>query len=157
MLRSITVVALFSLYSSVSLYAQSSPPGGPRAVERIEQLRKVRMIEALDLAEEQSVRFFSRLHEHEKASQELGERKSAVLDRLERLVRNRGDAGEYHSLFASVHEADEEIQAEDERFFAGLGDILSEEQQAKFLLFGRQFRRELQDALELMHRRRGGQ
>lgn len=157
MTRRLTLLLLFVTGMAPVLVAQGiPPPDGPRAAGRIEQLRKVRMIEALDLTEEQSIRFFARLHEHEKAKQALMDEKSATLDKLERLIRNDADDKEYRGLFPLIGEADAEIMESDNRFFEGLSDLLSESQRAKYLLFGRQFHRELQDALRFMHRRQEG-
>ena len=53
------------LFLPALLWAQPGP--GPRPYERVEQWKKVRMIEMLDLNEEQSVRFFARMNDHQKA------------------------------------------------------------------------------------------
>lgn len=149
------LVLLMIVLPAVTL-GQGLNTAGPRATERIEQLKKVRMIEALDLTEDQSIRFFARLHEHEKEKQSLIDARSAVLDKLERLVRNNADGDEYLGLFSSFQEADSEVQRVESRFFGELAGLLSESQRAKYLLFSRQFHRELQDALQFMHRRRQG-
>jgi len=156
MTRRLHLIVLLSIGMVPVLVAQGIPPGGPRAAERIEQLKKVRMIEALDLTEDQSIRFFARLHEHEKEKQALLDDKTATLDKLERLIRNDADDEEYNELFPLIAQSDAEITKSDTRFFESLDDLLSESQRAKYLLFGRQFHRELQDALKFMHRRRQG-
>ena len=138
------------------LAAQQSRGEGSLAVERIEQLKKVRMIESLDLTEDQSIRFFARLHEHDKAKESLHQKKTAALDKLERMVRNDVKEDEYGKMFSEVNDLDQKIQILDRGFFDGLGDILSEEQRAKLILFERQFHREIQDALMTIHRRRQG-
>lgn len=152
-MKLLPLIALLVLAPAVSP-AQPHRGEGPLAVERIEQLKKVRMIEALDLTEDQSVRFFARLNENNKAKEDLHQRKMAALDKLERMVRNEVDSDEYRKVFPEVTERDKDIQALDARFFDGLGDILSEDQRARFLLFDRQFHRELQDALQTIQRRR---
>jgi len=134
--------------------AQSFRGEEPLAVERIEQLRKVRMIEALDLSEHQAVRFFARLNELDKAKEDLHERRTAALDKLERMVRNEAGSDELRNTFPEVTAIDKEIQGLDAEFFDGLPDILSEEQRAKLVLFERQFHRELLDALRTIQRRR---
>ena len=155
-MRRFLVMTLMVLLAALPAVSQPRPGEGPRAVERIEQLKKVRMIEALDLSEEQSIRFFARLNEHDKRNQDLMDERSAILDRLERLVRNEADDEEYRGLFSEVSEVDRRVVEEEAKFFDGLSEILSESQRARYLLFGRQFRRELQDALQFMHQRRGG-
>jgi hypothetical protein len=136
------------------LSAQPFRGPGPRHPERIEQLRKVRLIEVLDLSEEQSVRFFARMRDHEKERDNLFEEKMILLDRLDALVRS-GDEPAMSAMFPDLSTLSaREVQLENS-FFKGLSDILSPVQQAKFVLFERQFQKELRDALREMHRGRG--
>ena len=128
--------------------------GDKRPHERIEQLRKIRLIEMLDLKEEQSVRFFARLNEHEGARRELMEEKMEALDRIERLVRNRADEEEFEKVFPEVATVNERIFEREVNFFNSLGDILSVEQRGKYLLFERHFEKELREAMREIQRRR---
>ena len=129
------------------------PPDG-RQWERISQWRKIRLIEMLSMTEEQSVRFFARMNEHDTARRSLMKEKGEALDRLDRLVRNRADAQEYEKAIPEVLSADEKIRAEQRRFFDSLPDVLSAEQRAKFLLFERQFEKELREAMREVQRRK---
>jgi hypothetical protein len=137
-------------------FGQGMRPDGPQHFERLEQLRKVRLIEFLDLKEEQSVRFFARLNEHEREKKALMEEKNETLDRIERLIRNRGKEEEFRKLFSDVESVDQKISDVQRSFFAGLSDILTVEQQAKLLLFERHFTKELREAMMEIQRRRGG-
>jgi hypothetical protein len=147
----------------LSVRAQGGPPGGDRPpdqrpFERIEQLRKVRIIEMLELKEEESVRLMARMSEHETTSRELMKERGEALDRVERLVRNKAEAKEYDKAFADVTAADDKVIAEKRKFFAGLADILTPEQRGKMLLFERRFEKELREAMrEAQQRRRRGE
>ena len=66
-----TLAVAVVLLAASMVQAQPWRLGGPRPGARIEELRKVRLIEMLDLKEDQSVRFFARLHDHESAMQDL--------------------------------------------------------------------------------------
>jgi len=129
-------------------------PPDDRRIERVEQFRKVRLIEVLELKEEQSVRFFARLNEHEKARRELLAAKDEVLNKIERSIRNRADEKDIETLFGDVADADAKVAAENKRFFDSLTDILSTEQRGKLLLFERHFARELREAMRDAQRRR---
>lgn len=131
------------------------PPEGPR-FERIERFKKMRLVEMLDLKEEQSVRFFARYNEFENVRRELTREKDETLDKVERLIRNKVDAKEFEKVFGEVEMANRKIGEEKLKFFNGLGDILSIEQRAKLLLFERRFESELREAMrEVQQRRRG--
>jgi hypothetical protein len=138
----------------VQLLAQPGPPQDSRQFERIEQWKKVRLIEILQMKEDQSVRFFSRMSEHDRQRRELMHAKGEALDRLERLIRNRAGNAELEKVIPEVLDIDSRIRDEQRNFFTGLGDILTVEQQAKLLVFERQFEKELREAMREVQRRR---
>jgi hypothetical protein len=136
--------------------AWAQPLGGPpgRPSERIEQWRKIRLIEMLDMKEDVSVRFFSRMNDHEKQKRELFKERDETLDRLERLIRVEAPAAEYEKAFADLADVDVRIAAGEKDFFNGLSDILTIEQRAKMVLFDRRFEGELREAMKEQFRRR---
>ncbi|MEK7250017.1 MAG: hypothetical protein AAB209_06280 [Bacteroidota bacterium] len=137
-------------------FSQAQPPAGGRPLERIERFRKMRMIEMLDLKEEQSVRFFARFNEFENTRRELNRQKDETLDKIERLIRNKADSKEFEKLFTEVEMINRKIGEEKLKFFNGLSDLLSVEQRAKLLVFERRFENELREAVrEVQQRRRG--
>ena len=156
-MRRLLLLCSITSLCAIQLAAQPGPDPGRRPYERIERWKKVRMIEFLDLSEEQSARFFARLNEHEKTLRALQEEKQEALDRLERLVRNRADSTEYPGAFLAVTTVEEKREASLRTFFESLSDLLTVEQQAKFLLFQRQFERQLRDAFREMPRSRRGE
>jgi Spy/CpxP family protein refolding chaperone len=151
--RMIVTAFLAAIAGTISL---AQPPQGPdpHSIERIERWKKMRLVELLNLNEDQSVRFFARMNDHETARRELMKKKGESLDKIERLVRNRAEAAEFEKVIPEVLAADDAIRAEQRKFFTGLGDILTAEQRAKFLLFERQFERELREAMREVQRKR---
>ena len=152
-----SVLTLAGLMLSTALVqAQPWRMGDQRPGERIEELKKVRLIEMLDLKEDQSSRFFARLNEHENAKRDLMKQRSDALDKVERLVRNHADGKEFEQVFPEVEAIDTKVVEERHRFFDGLGDILSPEQRGKYILFDRYFEKELREAMREVQRRRRG-
>lgn len=157
-MRTLMVVPMLVLGVFTAQAQPFGPPPGRRNMERIEQLKKVRLVEMLDLKEDQSIRFFARLNDHENAVRALGQEKMEILDRIERLVRNEAEAKEYEGMFPQIAAVEDRMVAERKKFFDGLADLLSSEQRGKYLLFERQFERELREAMkEVRQRRRGGE
>jgi len=147
------------LLMPVALNAQpghGGSPGDQRPFERIEQLKKVRLIEMLDLKEEQSIRFFARLNEHDIARRELQKEKGEALDRIERLIRNNAESKEYEKAFDAVISLDDKLISEQRQFLAGLSDILTMQQRGKMMLFERRFEKELREAMREAQRQRHG-
>jgi len=156
-LAAFAACVLFPLLASAQGTGQSEPQGGDRPSDRIENLRKVRLVEILELKEDQSVRFLARMNEHDAARRNLIKERGDALDRLERLIRNKADDSEYEKAFADVAAVDDRISAERKGFFSGLADILTPTQRAKMLIFERRFERELREAMREAQRRRADQ
>ena len=140
------------------LFAQSGHPGdtqgGDRPYERIENLRKVRLVEILELKEDQSVRFLARMNEHDNARRAIMKERGEALYKLERLIRNKSDDSEYEKAFADVSAVDDKLTTERRSYIAGLSDILTPTQRAKMLIFERRFEKELREAMREAQRRR---
>ena len=66
-MKPILLVFGWMVLSAHLMVAQPFEPDDQKPFERIEHFKKVRLIEILDMKEEQSVRFFARLNEHENA------------------------------------------------------------------------------------------
>jgi hypothetical protein len=153
-MRRTGVLAALIFASSLALAQPPDRSPDQRPFERVEQWKKVRLIEMLSLSEDQSVRFFARLNEHDNTRRSLIKEKGEALDRIERLVRNKAEGPEYEKVIPDIMAADAKIHDEQKRFFGSLGDILSSEQRAKLLLFERHFERELREAMRETQKRR---
>ncbi|HXG00266.1 MAG TPA: hypothetical protein VNL69_05740, partial [Bacteroidota bacterium] len=66
---------------------QGSPMLGPGA-QRVEQLKKVRMMEVLKLDEETSIRFFSRYNKYQDELREIQRNREAIYRTMESLRRS---------------------------------------------------------------------
>jgi hypothetical protein len=148
----------FVLLLPSMLFAQSGQQGDAqgtdRPYERIESLRKVRLVEILELKEDQSVRFLARMNEHDNARRAMMKERGEALDRLERLIRNKAEDAEYEKAFADIAAVDDKLTTDRRSFFGGLSDILTPTQRAKMLIFERRFERELREAMREAQRRR---
>lgn len=116
---------------------------------KIEQLEKVKLIEALNLTEEQSVRFFARRNEFKKEIEKL-ERRS---DDLIRILEDQLDEPEDKNLSEQKRLLNEfldiRIQIENKRkqFILSLNDILTIEQMSRLVVFEKKFRDEIRKIL----------
>jgi hypothetical protein len=159
-MKTFAVIALIALAAASPVRAQEGPPpdepGGPgRPFERIQQLRKVRLVEMLEMNEDQAARFMARFNAFEDLRKKTMQDRGEAMDRLEKSVRNKADSTEYTKSFAEIMKIDDQMSDQRKQFFLGLGDILTIEQRAKFILFERRFQKELREAMrEAAHRRR---
>ena len=147
------LLASFLLFAVSLSAAQPEYSNRRPQLERIERFKKMRLVEMLELKEEQSVRFFARYNEFENARRELTRQKDESLDKIERLVRNKAEAKEFEKLFDEVESFNRKIGDEKLKFFKGLSDLLTIEQRAKLLLFERRFESELREAVREVQQR----
>mgnify|MGYP003351279820 CR=1 FL=1 len=120
------------------------PPGG----ERLHQFRKLKLIESLDLKEEQALRFFSKLNEHEKKVQSIQKHKNEILDTLEILINADGSEKSFERLFDELFEGESQILSERKAFRNEARTLLSPQQVAKWYVFERNFMREVRGTME---------
>lgn len=117
-------------------------------MNRVDQLERIKLIESLNLSEEQSIRFFARRNEHRKEIELIEKKIEDQLLELETIL-NSGEIKE-----ASLKKLNEEILANREKietkrkqFIYSLNDILTTEQISKLLLFERRFREQIKDLI----------
>jgi Cft2 family RNA processing exonuclease len=116
---------------------------------KIEQLEKVKLIEALDLTEDQSIRFFARRNEHKKEIEKLEMRSEEIIKDLENLIEDSNDRNVAEEKRLLNEFLDIRIQIENKRkqFILSLNDILSVEQVSKLVVFEKKFRDEIRKIL----------
>ena len=118
--------------------------------ERLEKYKKMRLVEVLKLNEDDAVRFFAKQSAHEDTQRELMKSRNSALNDIQEIVRGKGDPKDLGKLTDQVQDADQKVFAERQRYQEEMKKFLSQEQFAKFLLFERNFNRQVMDALEEM-------
>ncbi|MBI4548030.1 MAG: hypothetical protein HY707_08625 [Ignavibacteriae bacterium] len=122
--------------------------------ERLEQWKKMKLVELLDLNEDEAVRFFAKQNSHEDKQRELmGLRKEAV-DDLEYMLRQKDEKKDLQKTLDKILEIDQNMFAERRRYHDELRKSLTPEQFGKFLVFERNFGQELRNAMKEMQRER---
>ena len=117
---------------------------GPR--EKIEQLEKIKLIEALDLNEETTLKFFARRNESRNRIDQLNDSLDTIVDNLESRFSKRDDTG-YKDLINKYLSIEKQISEEHMQFINSLYDILTNEQVAKLIVFEKRFREEIRHLL----------
>jgi hypothetical protein len=117
---------------------------GPR--EKIEQLEKLKLIEALDMDEQTTLKFFARRNESRDRIDKMNDSLDAITDSLESKF-SKGDDPDYKSLVNKYLSIEKQIAVEHTQFVNSLYDILSNEQVAKLIVFEKRFREEIRHLL----------
>lgn len=109
---------------------------------KFEQLEKIKLIEALNMNEETTLRFFARRSEHQKQQEEIQKKINEKIDNLE-LIFKSGRVATVDELKSNINEVNSlrsELEKNRTDFINSLSDILTYDQIAKLIIFERNFR-----------------
>lgn len=134
--------------------AQDEPVVKGRAGERLEQWRKVRIMEVLKLDEETSVRFFARYNKHVQAMREIQQGRNALVDQLEAMGRSGASDGEFQQVEAKLVRTDEQVADARASFLEDVKPILTPKQIGAYIVFERNFRKNVNEIIREMTQER---
>jgi Spy/CpxP family protein refolding chaperone len=153
---SVMPILIFSfLLVGKTLYAQG-PPGPPfpeegkreRLKEEIETMKMWKMIEALNLSQEQSDRFLPAWRELQKAQKTFREKRENLFRILEiSLGEEKPKAGKIKDILIQLEKERIFLEEVQQRFREKAKEILTLEQQAKLLLFEDSFEKKMMDII----------
>jgi len=128
------------------------PGWGPRGMgpERLERYKRIRLIEVLELSEEDAARFVAKHKKHQATMRELMQERMKIIDEIERTLGETTPEKKFDQLFARLDESDQKMFNERKRYQADVKSMLTAEQMAKFYVFDRNFSRELREAMNQM-------
>ncbi|MDT8322945.1 MAG: hypothetical protein RRA94_02450 [Bacteroidota bacterium] len=136
------LLALFSL----PMYAQLGPPDGkPR--ERLAELRRLKMVEALDLTEEQAVRLTVREKDFRREEEKEREKREYLLEQLRTQVEDEAEAATLRATLEKLEQLSVTSIKRKHEYLRSLSDFLSAQQIAKLVLFEHHFAREIRRIL----------
>ncbi len=113
---------------------------------KIEELEKIKLIEILDLNDEDMIKFFNRRKEFLEKNNQLEEKKNKQIDIMKEGLDNT-DEQRSKIMIDEILSIDDDIVKNRREFLLSLKDILNNKQIAKFIIFERNFKRELKELL----------
>ena len=148
MKKSFIILFVIILLTSIS-FPQQMREKGMKHRDKLEQLEKIKLIEALDLDEETSIRFFARRNDSKKEIQELDKKADAIIFELEKSFNSddKNQDEKQKQLISDMLKTRESIELKRNQFINSVDDILSTEQIAKLIVFEKKFRDEIRNVL----------
>lgn len=133
------------LFTTVASFPQHDREKMMKQKSKLHQLEKIKLIEALNLDEETSLRFFSRRNEMQQEVDLLENKVDDILKNLgESLNANEKTAGKTQKqLINELLNVKTKIEKVKGQFITSLSDILTTEQIAKYIVFEQKFREEI--------------
>jgi len=143
----IPLIIMFLALLDASAFAQfDGPPDGPpdgRARERLEELRRLKMVEALKLDEEQAVRLTVRERKFRESEKELREQRTELLKELQDLIEDDADDAALKAAIENLSALSVKMTEQRQEYVFSLQDILSMEQIARLVIFEHRFAEEV--------------
>ncbi len=151
MRKIIILLSALLLTGTVSVGAQGF--GGPPPQERRERLQDLavwKMLEVLDLSQEQTDKFLPALREIQKQEAQLQEQRMSLLQELERRMTQGGSEKEIREVIKELRMLGKQGEAVRERFFSQAESILSVQQLGRLLLFQDRFEKRMREKMRQM-------
>lgn len=139
--RKVFILLFLSLFVFTSTVIYSQPPHR-KAMERISTFKKIKLLEILDLKEEQSNKFLIAYSKYEKKERELQEEARETTEDLEKAIRKENEADVKKYLKELVDKKKELLDNMLERH-EEFKKMLTEIQFAKYVVFNEKFKHEL--------------
>lgn len=148
------LLLLVLVVSSLS-FTQLREPMQRRPIEQLESLKKVRMLEAVKLDEQTGVKLINRYSKNRETIWELELERRKIMDKLaEQLQANASDA-DLQKIFDELVAVEKKITDVRLNYLNELKEILTPKQMAEYLVFERNFAKEIRNAARGIRRERG--
>jgi hemerythrin-like domain-containing protein len=122
--------------------------------DRIEELKKLKMLEELNLSEDASQKFLSRYVNFRKQWRQLEKERSELLNDLEALLKATENEPDLSKKIEEIESVDQKMFDNRKIFIQDLKKIIQTEKTAHYLLFERNFQREIQNILRDLQKQR---
>jgi hypothetical protein len=150
-MNKITLPVLLFLFTITIAYGQRSEKlmHGPKPLEKIEQWEKAKLIDLLNLNEENSVRFFARRNEFQNKMKDILDQRDQLLNDLSRELKEGPKQNDniYRDKLNNLLSFDSRLMKEKESFLRSLNDLLTPQQILKLSVFEIKFRKEIREKL----------
>jgi len=154
-MRKMALAALALILLSSSLICAQGPGGPPeRRKEKLQDLAIWKMLEVLDLSQEQTDKFLPALREMQKQEARLQEERKKMLDELERAMTQGGSEKEVRQIISQVRQLGKQGEEIRERFFTQAESILTIQQLGRLVLFQDRFERRMREMMREMQEQR---
>ncbi len=152
LLRKCSVLAVIvGLFAASAINAQ--PPR--KALERLEQFKKMKLIDILDMDEKTSEKFFAKYNEYDNRHEEKRKELQKTLENLKTALRYDSSEEELTKLTEKVIKYQDELHQIRSEKLKAMKSVLSNEQYSKFVLFEHVFIEEVRKRLHKFRNKKG--
>lgn len=144
-MKTLYFLIVLSLMLVVSSYPQQDREKMLKQRSKLHQLEKIKLIEALNLDEDTSVKFFARRNEMQKQIETLEDKSDDILKKLESTldVNDKINEAVQRQLINELGNIKDKIESTKKQFINSLNDILSTDKIVRYIVFEQKFRDEI--------------
>ncbi len=144
-MKTLYFLIVLSLMLFVSSYPQQDREKMLKQRSKLHQLEKIKLIEALNLDEDTSVKFFARRNEMQKQIETLEDKSDDILKKLESTldVNDKNNEAVQRQLINELGNIKDKIESTKKQFINSLNDILSTDKIVRYIVFEQKFRDEI--------------
>ena len=146
-IRALNLLLISILFMLAKVVAQDQLPMHGPAAERIAQYKKLRLMEVVQMNEETSVRFFARYNKHEENILAIGRERNELIDQLQKLSKSNSNDAAIENTIKDIGMSEEKVLEERTKFIEELRNILSLKQLSQFIVFERNFNKNLRELM----------
>jgi hypothetical protein len=147
-LRVLMILLICMLPIQRTVQAQDQLPKRGPAAERIDQYKKLRLMEALRMNEEVSIRFFARYNKQQENMRNIEKERNEFIDQLQSLNKSNENTAAIENTIKNIRLCEEKLLEERLIFIDGLRDILSLNQLSSYIIFERNFNKNLRELMK---------
>jgi hypothetical protein len=154
------VKRFFSVFAALAISfftvaaQDEQPPIKGKAAERIEQFKKIRIMEVLALDEQNSIKFFARYNKNLEAMKDLRQKQVQALARIQNLRNAKASDNEYAKVVNELRSLEDQTHQAKSRYIDDLKDVLTNKQLAEYLVFEVRFQQNLRDLVRDVQQKR---
>ncbi|MDH7516565.1 MAG: hypothetical protein QHI48_11910 [Bacteroidota bacterium] len=145
--RCIILMPLLALIPTLHTIAQQDEDARGPGRRRLEEYRRMKLIEFVDMTEEQSIRYFAREKELRQAEEAIREKRAAVIARLREMSGTSISADDLEKEISTLADLAKESTQKRREFLTSLKEFLSPKQIARLIVFEEQFAHEVRRIL----------
>jgi hypothetical protein len=139
------VLFLFAAFSMRGLAQENPPQGQGRALERVEQFKKIRLMEVLNLDEQNSIKFFARYNKYQELLRDLRKKQAQALARIQALRKSNAADAEYGKMVDELLTLESQINEAKSKYVEELKPVLTSKQLVEYLVFEARFQQNLRE------------
>jgi hypothetical protein len=146
-------IGLTLLFATVTAQDAETPVQG-KAAERVEQFKKIRMMEVLGMDEQTSIKFFARYNKNLETMKELRQKQLKALVQIQSLRKSKASDTEYAKVVADLRALEGQVNQTKSQYIDDLKDVLTSKQLAEYLVFELRFQQNLRELVRDMQKNR---